>query len=113
MRHAPFMLDPTTPPEGKPRRQYTKPGDPPTDMGRRADGLGIHFSRGRTWTSNSHLAHELSEFAAEHHPSIDVVKPLFKAYFDGLDDIGKPEVVLRIGVEAGLPEAELRDSLDS
>lgn len=105
------MLDPTTPPEGKPRRQYTKPGDPPTDMERRAESLGIHFSRGRTWTANSHLAHELSEFAAERYPALDVVKPLFKAYFDDLEDIGKPDVVLRIGADAGLPEAELREAL--
>src|SRR4051812_20267370 len=29
---APYLLDPTIPPEGKPRQGQTQPGDPPTDM---------------------------------------------------------------------------------
>lgn len=111
MQFAPFFLDPTTPPEGKPRRQMTKPDDPPTPIEQRAAGLGITFTRGRTWTSNSHLALEAAEFAAEHGDPWRFHRAMFKAYFEDLADIGDIEVVVRVGAEAGLPEAELREAL--
>jgi len=89
----------------------TQPGDPPTAMEVRGESLGIHFSRGRSWTSNSHLALEAAEFAAEEHPKVDLHRPMFKAYFDDLEDIGALDTVVRIGASAGLPEAELRAAL--
>jgi len=113
VRFTPFLLDPTTPPEGKPRRQATKPGDPPTPIEQRAEGLGITFTRGRTWTSNSHLALEAGEFATEHGDGQRFHRAMFKAYFEDLEEIGDLETVVRIGVAAGLPEAELRDALVS
>lgn len=36
---------------------------------------------------------------------------MFKAYFEDLEDIGNLDTVVRVGVEAGLPEAELREAL--
>jgi predicted DsbA family dithiol-disulfide isomerase len=111
VQFAPFLLDPTTPPEGKPRRQMTKPDDPPTPIEQRAAGLGITFTRGRTRTSNSHLALEAAEFAAEHGDPWRFHRSMFKAYFEDLADIGDIETVLRVGVEVGLPESELRDAL--
>jgi predicted DsbA family dithiol-disulfide isomerase len=38
---------------------------------------------------------------------------MFKAYFEDLEDIGNLDTVIRVGVEAGLPEAELREALTS
>jgi predicted DsbA family dithiol-disulfide isomerase len=108
---APFLLDPTTPPEGKPRRQMTKPGDPPTAMEQRATSLGINFTRGRTWTSNSHLSLEAAEFASEHGDAMRFHRAMFKAYFDDLADIGDLDTVVHVGAEAGLPETELREAL--
>jgi predicted DsbA family dithiol-disulfide isomerase len=113
VQFAPFLLDPTTPPEGKPRRQMTKPDDPPTPIEQRAVGLGISFARGRTWTSNSHLALEAAELAAEHGDPAAFHKAMFRAYFEDLEEIGDLETVVRIGARAGLPEAELREALAS
>lgn len=111
MQFAPFLLDPTTPPGGKPRRQMTQPGDPPTAMEQRAEALGITFTRGRTWTSNSHLSLEAAEFAAEHGDGIRFHKAMFKAYFTDLADIGDLDTVVRVGEEAGLPADDLRVTL--
>lgn len=38
---------------------------------------------------------------------------MFKAYFEDLADIGNLETVVRVGAEAGLPEADLREALTS
>ena len=111
MEFTTFFLDPTTPPEGKPRRQRTRPGDPPTSIEQRAAGLGIRFTRGRTWTSNSHLALQAAAFAAEHGDGLRFHRAMFKAYFEDLADIGDLDVVVRVGAEAGLPESELREAL--
>jgi len=110
---APFLLDPTTPPEGKPRRQMTKPDDPPTPIEQRASGLGITFTRGRSWTSNSHLALEAAAFADEHGDPWRFHRAMFKAYFEDLEDIGNLDTVARVGAGAGLPEPELRAALTS
>jgi predicted DsbA family dithiol-disulfide isomerase len=114
VRFAPYLLDPSTPPEGKPRRQMTQPGDPPTHMELRAESLGIRFSRGRTWTSNSHLGLEAAEFVTEEHPELahGFHKRMFKAYFDELADIGEVEALVRFGNEAGVPADALRASLE-
>lgn len=109
----PFLLDPTTPPEGKPPRHTTQPGDPPTRTEERSSGLGIHFTRGRTLTSNSHLAHEAAEFANEHGDVVGFHRAMFKAYFEDLADIGNLDVIVAIGKGVGLPEAELREALTS
>ena len=113
MQFVPFLLDPTTPPEGKPRRQITKADDPPTPIEQRAAGLGITFTRGRDRTSNSYLALEAAEFAAEHGDPARFHRAMFKAYFEDLEDIGTLETVVRIGAEVDLPESELRAALES
>ena len=91
----------------------TKPDDPPTPIEQRAATLGITFTRGRTWTSNSHLALEAAEFAAEHGDPLRFHRAMFKAYFEDLEDIGDLDTVVRIGTGSGLPEAELRAALTS
>jgi predicted DsbA family dithiol-disulfide isomerase len=111
VQFAPFLLDPATPPEGKPRRQVTQPGDPPTAIEQRAASLGITFTRGRTWTSNSHLALEAAAFAAEHGDPAPFHRAMFKAYFEDLADIGDLEVVVGIAGDAGVPTSALRAAL--
>ena len=119
IRFAPYLLDPSTPPEGKPRRPQSAPDAPPSALELRGQSLGITFSRGRTFTSNSMLAHQAQEFAAEYeadHPGMDPLgfhRLMFKAYFTDLEDVGKIDTILRIGAEAGLPGAELREALES
>src|SRR6476659_4283106 len=63
---APFYLHPETPPEGMPSRHVTAPDAPPTPIEQRGEVLGLTFSRGRAWTSNSHLAFQAAEFASEY-----------------------------------------------
>jgi predicted DsbA family dithiol-disulfide isomerase len=113
VRHVPYLLDPSTPPEGKPRRPMTRPGDPPTEMELRAEAAGIRFTRGREWTSNSVLAHEGAEFAHEAGRARAYAREMFKAYFTDLEDIGKLEVVVRVGERAGLDPVALREALEA
>src|SRR5690242_21490231 len=79
----------------------------------RGQAIGITYSRGRTITSNSHLAHEAAEFAAETPFAMAFQQRMFKAYFTELEDIGQLDTVVRLGTEAGLPEPELREALES
>ena len=74
----------------------TAPDSPPTEMEMRGESLGIHFSRGRTWTSNSHLGLEAAEFVADQHPerSHEFHRRVFKAYFDELAEIGNTEALV-------------------
>ena len=91
----------------------SKPGDPPSALEQRGESLGITFRRGRTWSNNSHLALEASEFA-DGHPGADAFhKRLFKAYFDDLDDIGSIDRLVALADEAGLPGTALREALES
>lgn len=115
VQFAPFLLDPTTPPEGKPRRQMTAPDDPPTPLEERAAALGIRFTRGRTWSSNTHLAHEAAALASELGNGTEnrFHRAMLRAYFEDLVDIGALDEVVRIGAEAGLPADELRAALTS
>lgn len=109
---APFLLDPTTPPEGRPRRPLTNPDSPPSYLEERGERLGIKFTRGRTHTSNSHLALEAAEFAAEAGKGWEFHKAMFKAYFTDLEDVGRPETVLRVAGEVGLDTADLGAALE-
>ncbi len=54
------------------------------------------------------------EFVSERYPELmDAFhKRMFKAYFDELADIGTVDAVVKLGAEAGLPEAELRAALE-
>ncbi len=112
VRFAPYLLDPTTPPEGKPRRPMTTPSDPPTDMERRGESLGITFSRGRTITSNSHLALEAAEYAAEHGFEPAFHRAMFKAYFTDLVDVGQIGNVVEVGASVGIDALTLRTALE-
>ena len=82
-------------------------------METRGEGLGIKFNRGRTHSSNSHLALEAAAFAEEHGDLWRFHRRMYKAYFEDLENIGGPETVLRVGAEAGLPEASLREALET
>lgn len=107
VRFAPFLLDPSTPPEGKPRKRMTASGEAPSALEQRGEELGITFSRGREWTSSSLLAHEAAEWAGERPESWEFNKRLLKAYFTDLADVGKAETLLALAGEAGLPVDEL------
>lgn len=113
VRFAPFLLDPSVPPEGKPRRQRSQPGDPPSALEERGTSLGITFSRGRERTSYSWPALEAAEFAAEHGAGIDFHKALFKAYFTDLEDISEPDVLVAAAQSVGLDGGEMLQALEA
>ncbi len=83
-------------------------------MEERATSLGITFTRGRTWTSNSHLALQAAEFAEEEgNVGREFHRRMFKAYFEELADIGTVDELVRLGGEAGLPADRLREALET
>jgi len=109
---APFYLHPETPPEGMAARRIVAPDAPPTPTEMRAENLGIKFTRGRTWSSNSYLSMQAAEFATEHGDMWNFHRRMFKAYFEDLADIGDIDTLVRIGVEAGLDGDEMRAALE-
>jgi predicted DsbA family dithiol-disulfide isomerase len=111
VQFAPFYLHPETPPDGMAARRIVAPDAPPTPTEMRAANLGIQFTRGRTWSSNSYLSLQAAEFALEHGDMWRFHRRMFKAYFEDLEDIGDLETVVRIGADAGLDEAALRAAL--
>lgn len=113
MRFAPFLLDPSVPPEGKPRRQHTQPGDPPSALELRGESLGITFARGRERTSYSIPALEAGEFATEHGEALGFHRSLFKAYFTDLVDVSDPEILVEAAVSAGLDGGALAEALQT
>ena len=112
VQFAPFYLHPETPPEGMPPRRITPPDAPPTPIELRAEELGIGFSRGRQWASNSYLSLQAAEFAVEYGDEWRFHRRMFKAYFEDLEDIGKIDNVVRIGADAGLDGDSLRRCLE-
>ncbi len=116
VRFAPYLLDPSTPPEGKPRKRYSSDDSPPSEMELRGERLGVKYNRGREWTSNSLLAHEASEHVTEHEPhevAWNYHRRLFKSYFTDLSDIGKQDLLLDLAKESGVNVDSLRASLDT
>jgi predicted DsbA family dithiol-disulfide isomerase len=109
---APFYLHPETPSEGMPSRRVTPPDAPPSPIELRGRALGITFSRGRRRTSNSYLALQAAEFAADHGDGWRFHRAMFKAYFEDLADIGQVDTIVGVGKDAGLDAAELRAALE-
>ncbi len=111
VRFAPYLLDPTTPPSGKPRRRMTAPDSPPTDMELRAEAGGLKFTRGREWTSNSHLALEAAEYASDHGKGLEFHRPVFKSYFTDLAEINDVDLLVGIAKDVGLDPDGMRETL--
>jgi predicted DsbA family dithiol-disulfide isomerase len=109
---APFLLRPETPLEGMPARRIVPPEAPPTPMEQRGQDLGIRFSRGRTWSSYSHLALEAAEFALQTSENAWAFhRRLFEAYFTDLENIGEIGVLVRLADESGVDGDRLREAL--
>ena len=96
VRWAPFLLDPSIPPEGRTREPYTKPGDPPSALELRGERCGITFRRGRTHTPNSHLSLETAEYAQElGHDGDELHRALFRTHFEEDGNIGDLDTLLQ------------------
>ena len=110
---APFFLDPSIPPEGRPRQPQAS-GTPETPVEVRGKRLGLDFRRGRTFTPHTILSLQAGEFASQHGTTqqvIDYHRALFKAYFTDFENLMDAEVLVRHAEEVGLDAAAMRDAL--
>jgi predicted DsbA family dithiol-disulfide isomerase len=113
VQFAPYLLDASVPPEGRPQKPSANlKSEPRVYMEGRAEALGIRFSEGRTVRSSSMLSLQAAEFAADHGDNAEGFhRHVFDAYFDRLEDIGDLDTIVRLGEESGLPGDELRQAL--
>ena len=112
VRWAPYLLDPTIPPEGKQREPQTSADTPKSHLELMAESRGLTFKRGRTLTPSTHLALEATEFAYDHgHHSDGLHRALFKANFEDFENIGDIDVLQRIASEQDIDAVALREAL--
>ncbi|MCU1484262.1 MAG: DsbA family oxidoreductase [Actinomycetia bacterium] len=78
-----------------------------------AAGEGLEYHLDRTQRGNSFNAHRLLHLAKEHGRQAELEERLFRGYFTDGEAIGDTAVLRRLAVEAGLPEADVEDVLDS
>ncbi len=118
-----YLLDPTVPEryegteaeylsrrKGMPEEQVRRMFDHVTAL---AAGEGLSYDFDKLVVANSARAHELLHLAAEHGVAGAVKEALLSAHFERGHDIGDPAELTRIGVEAGLPGAEITTALES
>lgn len=72
-------------------------------------GLEFHFDT--AVPANTFNAHRLSHLAGDHDLQDTVEERLFRAYFTDGEDIGDDGTLIKLGVDAGLPEDEIREML--
>jgi predicted DsbA family dithiol-disulfide isomerase len=59
----------------------------------------------------SRLAHEAVAFARLHNKDMELHHAIFRAFFEFGEDIGKPDVLVRLALKLGLEEPALRKAL--
>src|SRR3954471_9838125 len=111
VRWLPFQLNPDMPAGGMPRAEYRKRKFGSIERGRELDarvaaegrGEGIDFAFERiVRTPNTAAAHQLIDLAQSQAKGGEVVKALFRAYFEEARDIGDAEVLQSIATGAGV-----------
>jgi len=76
--------------------------------------IGIDFAFGGK-TGNTRDSHRLIQLAKTKGDEMQthVVEQLFNAYFEANEDVTQQEVLIARGIKAGLPEAEVREWMES
>jgi len=118
VRHRGFQIHPEWPAEGMPAGQWRLDMDPRTRqalwerIGAMGVAAGVEMKAPQT-LANSLLALQTGEFAAEAGLAEAFDDRVFRAYFSQGLNIGTRDVLLDLGVEAGLDRAALGEALDS
>ena len=118
----PFELNPDMPADGMERAAYRarkfgpdKSQQLDRQMAETGRDVGIAFAFEKMLrTPNTRLAHRLIWQAGQSGRSLQnsLVNRLFAAYFEEGLDIGRPDILVALGREAGLAEAEAKAALD-
>jgi len=74
-----------------------------------ADGLDFQFGKART--GNTFDAHRLVHLAEQHGLQDEMKERLLRAHFTDGELVGDQDTLTRLGVEVGLPEHEIRETL--
>lgn len=117
----PFYLNPDSPKTGVDKRKYyfSKFGeqrsrmmfDRLTSLGKE-DGISFKFGGKTGNTRDSHRLIQLGKTKSSEMQT-KVVEALFISYFEKEEDITSQAVLLSAGLQAGLPEAEVKEWLSS
>jgi len=111
----PYELHPEAPPEGIPREAYfgrERSQRMHSHLQSVADSVGLRMEprdviiNSRRALGAAELARERGRFDAMHHA-------LFKAHWEGGGRLEDVEDLVRVGTEAGLDAAELRDAIET
>jgi predicted DsbA family dithiol-disulfide isomerase len=111
-----FPLHPETPAEGRALADLFKGRSLDlrsmhAQMKARMDAEGLPYGE-RTMTYNSRLAQELGKWADTQPGGEAIHDALFRAYFVEARDISRPEVLLEIVEQVGLPREAAREVLE-
>ena len=112
-----FPLHPETPPEGRALADlFAGRGPEPRKemqaaMKARMDAEGLPYGE-RTHTYNSRLAQELGKWADTQPGGEAFHDAMFRAYFVDARDISRPEVLLEIVQQVGLPVDAAREVME-
>ena len=116
-----FELDPSAPAERtgdyaahlaqKYRRSRDEAQGMLDSMTATAAGEGLDFRFDRARPGSTFAAHQLLHLAHERGVQDALEERLFRAVFTEGEPVGDPEALVRLGVEAGLDEAEARAAL--
>jgi predicted DsbA family dithiol-disulfide isomerase len=78
-----------------------------------AAGEGLDFRFDLARSGNTFDGHRIVHLAERHELQDAMKERLLRAYFSEGELIGDPETLVRLAVEVGLPEAEVRQTLDA
>ena len=111
-----FPLHPETPPEGQSLEDLFRGRNVDrkamhAQMKARMDAEGLPYGE-RTMTYNSRLAQELGKWADTQPGGEPIHDALFRAYFVDARDISRPDVLLEIVAQVGLPVDAARQVIE-
>jgi len=79
----------------------------------RAKSVGLHYNFDKAVISNSLNAHRIIQLAKTKNMGDRMEEIFFKAYFTDGEDLNNGLTLIKLGIEAGLEENEIREVLES